>query len=364
MTTAQRDSLLTIRLEGDDPRTWGVQHGEAFAAEIHELAEIRNALLANQLPGWNADRIGRLCEDQLSAMRSRWPDVLAELEGISEASGVSLRDLVVVNAYTDLKDFAAEEAAPAEDNGCSSVAAKGPAVNFSAQTWDMHVSAEPFTVLIEVPGPTMRAWVLSVTGCLGMAGVNEAGVSVMINNLQCRETDRGGIIWPGLVRLMLQESSAKGAARVLSENLPSSGHNYLIADRHEAIDIETTGRRTQRVAQIDARQGGAMGHTNHYLSPLKEVEIVNRVGPTSRPRMAAIDQFFAEHPLPKITAETVRRGFLEAGPLCDCVSIIPKPGEKHASATCGGIGVDHSAGRAFAWRGRYEPSRRIEWMIS
>jgi isopenicillin-N N-acyltransferase-like protein len=353
-------SLLTLQLTGSDPRTWGLQHGEAFAAQIRELSAIRSELLVKQLPGWSQAMIDRLCDDHLAALSQRWTDTLAELTGIGEASGVSLRELVVLNAYTDLKDFVASNA-PAIEGGCSALVVKGPRVNFAAQTWDMHASAEPYTLLLDVPGAARRARVLTVAGCLGLAGVNAAGVSVMINNLNCRETNRAGLLWPGLVRKMLEQPTAASAVSTLVTNLPSSGHNYLVSDRGEAINLETTGRRYEQTAAIARGRAGVIGHTNHYLGTLASEELVDRRGPTTLSRMVALDAFFAAHPLADLTSATVQEAFLEQGALCDCVCFRPDPGDPHAVVTCGGIAVDHAAGTAFAFRGRYDAATKIEW---
>lgn len=345
--------LLELTVTGDDPREWGRQHGESFAKPIRELADIRRGLLTANLPNWSASQIDRLCDDQVAALADRWPQTLAELQGIADASGVTLRDLVILNAYTDLKDFA--NATP-EEGGCSLLAAKGPGVNFAGQTWDMHGSAEPYTMLLTLPDGTR---VLTLTGCLALSGVNAAGVCVLINDLQSRETDRRGIIWPGLVRLMLEQPRASLAKRVLAMNLPSSGHNYLMSDHAKAIDAETTGRRESVVAMVTATEHGYIGHTNHYLGELSRYEKADKLSPTTKKRYEALQRFFADHPIDSMTSEVLFREFFESGPLCDGVLQLGIPPE--TSRTCAGIAVDHTARKAWAWRGRYDRSKRIEW---
>jgi isopenicillin-N N-acyltransferase-like protein len=345
--------LLELTVTGDDPREWGRQHGETFAGPIRELADIRRDLMVARMPGWPAAKIDQLCDDHLAAMNDRWPRTLAELQGIADASGVGLRDLVILNAYTDLKDF---DNAVAEEGGCSLMAAKGPKVNFAGQTWDMHASAEPYTMLLTLPDGTR---VLTLTGCLALSGVNRSGVCVLINDLQCSEVDRHGLIWPGLVRLMLEQPRASLAKRALATNLPSSGHNYLMSDHAKAVDIETTGRRESVFAMVTSTQPGYIGHTNHYLGELAKYEKVDKLSPTTKQRYAALQQFFADHPIESLTTDTLFRSFFEAGPLCDCTCM---PGtEPGSSKTCAGIAVDHAAKKAYAWRGKYDRSKRIEW---
>jgi isopenicillin-N N-acyltransferase-like protein len=347
--------LLELTLVGDDPRDWGCQHGEAFKGPIRELADIRRGLLAARMPGWSRAKIDQLCDDQLGALKDRWPRTLAELQGIADGSGVSRRDLVILNAYTDLKDF---ENATAEEGGCSLLAAKGPKVNFAGQTWDMHASAEPFTLLMTLPDGTR---ILTLTGCLALSGVNAAGVCVLINDLQCAEVDRRGLIWPGLVRLMLEQPRASLAKRLLATNLPSSGHNYLMSDHAKAIDVETTGRRESVFAMVTTTQPGYVGHTNHYVGGLAKYEKSDKLSPTTKQRYVALQRFFADHSIEQLTTETLFREFFEAGPLCDCTCMPGVPADPNISKTCAGIAVDHTAKKAYAWRGKYDRTRRIEW---
>ena len=70
-----------------------------------------------------------------------------------------------------------------------------------AQTWDMHATAIPYVMVLGIPesedGPAAR--LLTVTGCLGMAGMNASRVSIAINNLYSTDATLG-VVWPAMVR--------------------------------------------------------------------------------------------------------------------------------------------------------------------
>jgi isopenicillin-N N-acyltransferase-like protein len=106
--------------------------------------------------------------------------------------------------------------------------------------------------------------VLTLTGCLGMAGMSPRGVAVTINNL--RSTDRSvGVVWPALVRHLLAQPSAVAARDGLMALPLTSGHHYMIADGEEFFGVETSGRikvQTQRGARA------AHLHTNHCFDPV------------------------------------------------------------------------------------------------
>ena len=106
------------------------------------------------------------------------------------------------------------------------------------QTWDMHGSAAPYVEILRfaVEGAP-RCVTFSLTGCLGMAGINEHGVAVTINNLNT-PTTKIGIVWPALVRMMLACATAKEAAALLERVGVGSGHYYQIADRTDFFGVE------------------------------------------------------------------------------------------------------------------------------
>jgi isopenicillin-N N-acyltransferase like protein len=351
-----------LKLSGKDPHGWGLQQGETFRNEIREINEIRQELLRGFLKGWSHDAILELCRDHATSLQKHHPDFYAEVLGISEATSISIENLMALNAYTDLRDFSAGDNARSED-GCSILAAKSASVNFSAQTWDMHGSATPFMLLLEVPAP-IPMHVLTITGCLGLAGVNSKGVSVMINNMHCRETHRHGAVWPALVRRMLEAPDTTTAAKTLAHNIPSSGHNYLIFDRHQAMNIETSGQRFELTAQIRDDDKGYLIHTNHYLGSLRETEIIERQSPTTHRRFEALTQLAAQHPVETVSTQELIEGLFVQGPACDAINIPFSAQTPHAGATCGGLGVDHHSNRAFAFRGLYAEGHRIEWPLT
>lgn len=354
-------SILHLKLTGNDPRSWGRQQGEAFTQQIRELNAIRQELLAGFLKGWSREKILQLCRDHAATLKAEDPALFEEVLGMSETTGVSVEDLMALNAYTDMRDFSAGDHTRSED-GCSILAAKSASVNFSAQTWDMHGSATPYMLLLEIPGP-QPMHVLTITGCLGLCGVNRAGVSVMINNMHCRETNRQGIVWPALVRKMLTAKDAAGATKILAHNIPSSGHNYLIFDRHTATNIETSGTRFEVTASIPEGGHGYIFHTNHYVGTLKETEILDRQSPSTHKRFDALVNFARGKDVSRVSSDQLIDGLFVNGATCEILNIAPSPNSPHLGATCGGIGVDHVAGIAFAFRGLFSEGKRIEWKL-
>src|SRR5690606_35695494 len=60
-------------------------------------------------------------------------------------------------------------------------------------------------------------------------GMNEAGLTVGINNLTAADGRVGGT-WPFVVRAMLREETLEAALEVLARAALCGGHNYLVMD--------------------------------------------------------------------------------------------------------------------------------------
>ena len=355
--------MKKLVLTGNNPLKWGHQQGESFKNEIHELNEIRQRLLRKYLSSWDPAKISSLCLSHLSTLEKRYPHLYSEVLGVHEASGLSLEELMVVNAYTDLRDFSFGEAARIED-GCSIIAVKSEKANWVAQTWDMHASATPYTVFLEYPEvPELNLQsqkVLSVTGCLGLAGINDNNVSVMINNMHCSEFDESGLIWTGLVRQLLNQKSAIAAAEYLKNNMPSSGHNYTICDADNAFNIETTGKRWNQTSLLTTGSDGFSLHTNHYIGELSENEIMERQSPTTHKRLDALNEYFSDQKWKEANGSELQKEFFEGGSACNTICIPPKGEDPDAGATCGGLIIDHNAKTAVGFQGLLSDNIKVE----
>ena len=162
-------------------RQAGQAHGETFRDRIHELARIRLELTLGRTDFNSIDEIVRLGSKHTHILKRCSEPLYEEFCGIAEGAQIGAGDLVVLNHYTDLRDLSRKTLY--DDQGCSAVFIPGdPPV--LGQTWDMHGSAAPFVeaMRFNIEGAP-RCITFSLTGCLGMAGINEHGLAVTINNL-------------------------------------------------------------------------------------------------------------------------------------------------------------------------------------
>lgn len=330
--------MLHLELKGT-PHQNGKLHGSTFKKEIKELVQIRKKLLLPYLVSIDQTEMNKVILDSLNHLK-KFPDLYEEIQGISEGAEVPISDILIVNNYTDYRDFGA----PKSDEGCSVFSCHTEKEAICGQTWDMHKSATPYILHLSIKGPQPKE-VLTVTGCLALAGINSQPVGVFINNMHSRETHEG-LIWPALVRKLLDHSSADSALDFLKENLPCSGHNYLICDPKTAINVETTGKRFEVTTKI--KETGYSFHTNHYVSELKETEVLDRQSGTTHDRTTALKDYFKSVDSRKISMDKLTRDIL-AGERVPEVCVTND--KEHGAATCGGILFDLNRRCGFSYSG-------------
>jgi isopenicillin-N N-acyltransferase-like protein len=218
----------------------------------------------------------------------------------------------------------------------------------------MHATAIPYVLMLRVPeyrrahdGTLIpESWLFSVTGCLGMAGMNSEGVAVTINNLQATDA-RVGVVWPAMVRRALRNQSARAAAEVVMTSPIGSGHHYLAADAHDAYGIETSGVACKLVFDAGRRdrtqRASSYVHTNHCLDA--DVAALCRVPATSTTveRLAWLEQSIAARPIADMQDVWQRLGSDEGYPRSVCTNMAT-PENPHGTATCGAIAMELAPG--------------------
>lgn len=302
----------------------GRQHGETLKEPIAAFARRRlercRELAAEAGAAVSEREILALAAHHRAPLARFTPELFEELEGLAEGSGVPLDALIVLNGYTDFKDTLlravaqrAEPAAPAapEAHECTAFYSAAEASRegrvFLGQTWDMDGEAEKYVVGLRLEAPGEPACiVLTHAGGLALAGLNQAGVGVVINNLLPRDA-RVGVPWPFLVRSALACRDFDNAFLALTQVPFASGHNYLLSDDEgRAVNVETTGEECE-VLSVDTP---VYAHANHYTcASLQALAAPMLPGNTSCRREERLRQLLEE-----------RKGALEVASLQACLA--------------------------------------------
>jgi len=364
---------------GRPPREWGRIHGESFRGEIRALAAIRTYLCTKVGGFRDAAQVQRAAEAHLPVLERYHAGLYEELIGIAEGAAAPPADIVVANHYTDLRDLDPDPAtwrpAPTRDapdlgqrgggadglggDGCSVIWAESPTGRILAQTWDMHATAIPYVMVLRVPasGDGPAATLLTVTGCLGMAGANAARVGIAINNLFSTDATLG-VVWPAMVRRALHETSAAAARDAIAGSPIGSGHHYIVADRAGAFAIEASGTRRKLVFG----GGPSYCHTNHSLDP--DVSARSKVPATSTTydRMKWLEADLARAPVRDLDDAWRRLGSEDGWPRSVCTNLAT-PESPHGAATCGGIAVNLDTGELWAQQGFLHNVAAERWQL-
>jgi isopenicillin-N N-acyltransferase-like protein len=253
----------------------GFQHGRAFATEIQELAEERLLLSSNK--NWTGRELARsdvlaLAEACLPHHYDYSPELMEEIHGISEVTDVGIAELVILNGFTDFVDTVYNlevtqpvVAHPAADDCTAFIVSADAAADgrgFFGQTWDMHATATPYVIMLcGKPASGLNFLTLTIIGCIGMIGMNEAGIAIGINNLVARD-GQVGVTWPFVIRKALAQDNLDSALACITGARLAGGHNYMLADASgKGYNIEAMASR-YRVTEVTS---GSEVHTNHCL---------------------------------------------------------------------------------------------------
>ena len=358
--------MRTLELPaGKSSREWGRIHGESFRGEIAALAEIRTFLCTKVGTFKDREQVMGCAKAHLPVLERYSAPLYEELVGIAEGANVTPEDIVVANHYTDLRDLDPDPAtwrpAPTRDepelaasgkggvvgDGCSTFFVASPTGRILAQTWDMHATAIPYVMVLRVPesehGPA--ATLLTVTGCLGMTGMNSARVGIAINNLFSTDATLG-VVWPAMVRRALHETSAAAARDVIASSPIGSGHHYFVADVREAFGIEASGTRRKQVFA----GGDRYCHANHCIDA--DIEARSKVPSTSttHARMRWLERDLATTAVRDLDDAWRRLGSTDGWPQSICTNMAT-PEAPHGVATCGAIAMNLHTGELYVQQG-------------
>ena len=287
-------SKLRVLQVSGEPYEIGFAHGITFAKEIAEVTEERLRLCTD--PFWTGGQratlpevlaLGRQC---LAHHEAFCPDLMDEMRGMADATGIGLNELVIMNGFTDFVDIVANPAILGDlrtggvlpgdggDGGCTAFivdpAVTGDGRGYLGQTWDMHTSATPYVMLLDVqPQAGPRLLTFTLTGCVGMIGMNEHGVAVGINNLLGAD-GQVGVHWVYVVRKMLAQRTVGDALAVLRSAQLSGAHNYLLLGPDETGMLRGYNVEQMATRAFASPVADYFVHTNHCL--ISEMTAVER----------------------------------------------------------------------------------------
>lgn len=339
------------------PGDLGMAQGRAFADRIRANLAFYIDWLSDP-SRFPADRLLDLALDFAPVLGEHFPDILEEIEGIARGAGLSLAEVLLINARTDLKaivdgEMATREAVPA----CTALALTGevdgrPALALS-QNWDWSPRLADAPVVLRLRPTNGPALVTLVeAGMTGKIGFNEHRLGVCLNFLGHASDAPPGIVGVPIHCLLRAAMSCAGlgeAADLIDAVPRCASANFLLAQHREsgpaAVDLEISPGAVARLTN----PGIDLIHTNHYLDPELVAGCTSVGGPSTMTRQATAERLAVE--LSEIR-DPVRR----AERILESRDGLPYPISRHHnpdpdSSTLAGIVMDLTRNRFILARG-------------
>ena len=265
------------------PRELGRQLGEAAREEVRGFAHIAVERVSKTV-SISREQALATASACIPYVADYAPELLAELRGMAESSGVSLDELMLLQVRNQLRNR--KDAKRSGEGGCTALATRRPAL--VAQNWDNDPALDPYTVVL-TRRPLIGPATLTVgqAGLIGYIGCSERGIGVCLNALPAPAREVG-VPHYFIVRRVLEAVSLDAAIAAVRSAHRAIPANLILATPQGPADFEILID-DLRVLRPD--DGAAwLTHTNHCLHPA--LTGVNERFPElieSRPRKRRID---------------------------------------------------------------------------
>ena len=249
------------------PFEMGQQHGQQLGARIlRTVAELRRVVSADEY-----DASFAAFGPTVAYCRAAVPDLVEEMEGVAEGSGLPFKDIWMANAQLDTavwlrsQPLALQPAPGGELPGCSSHAVSAAGTVCLGWNGDDRSGWMDTAVVVRGRPASGRPFAYcSWAGTVGRPGLSHT-IAVGANSLPTGSWQAEGLLYPMVCRLLFECADAEAAAALFSGRTAiqtCSQMNYMLADPAGGLlDVETDGC----TAHILRPRGATyLLHTNDY----------------------------------------------------------------------------------------------------
>ncbi len=289
--------ITLLELEGTG-RQLGCAHGEALKDSITTLYEKYMDCTVKQAHiSTTEEELLGLAMRNYEFARDYAPDLLEEMLGIAEGSGLAVEKIMFLHCLLEGLDLISPQPASSllkgpflasSSPGCTAFGAVGRATSdgrvLVGENYDMHAELYDHAVLLKIKKPETTLLLFSFAGIIGCQGLSSHKLAVVINKLITRDV-RAGVPYTFVVRRALEQKNLAEALGQIMAAERAAGVNYLLADSSVIINIETTACYFDVLPIPD----NIISHANHYKSyRLQEYEGIGRIVGDSFVRDAAM----------------------------------------------------------------------------
>jgi hypothetical protein len=291
-----RTALRVVEITGS-PWERGCAHGTALRAEIATLLRRWDADLQRNF-GVSRDEFVRrfLAGTSYDAAARKWtPELLDEVRGIAAGAAVEYPTML---AWQLIDEIWAMGPAVARDK-CTAFGVDriGGQPAFVAQNLDVPAWYHGFPTVLHLRDEARRlqAFVVTIPGLVGAAGMNNARVAVACNTLLQLRPCRDGLPVAFVVRGLLAQGDHASALAFLQRIVHASGQNYTVGGPLQAPGFECSAG---KVVRCEPWPGAPF--TFHTNNPFANDDFA--AGYAERVRKAGADPFVGVSPCPRLQA--------------------------------------------------------------
>jgi len=350
------------------PREVGRQIGRQAGERVLRSLEIyRHGFLERGVDWQLACSIARRIAARIERVA---PEALEEMQGIAEGCGVSLDEIVAINARTELLYGGfGNPAAAVDPDGCTGAIVLPPASAdahlLHVQNWDWRDECAETCVVLRIdPAQGPRMLIFVEAGMLARAGMNSAGIAITGNFLECDgDGSREGIPVPVIRRQVLTQPLLGAALETVLRAEPAFSINLMISHRDgEAFDLETTPDEVFWIAP----DNDLLVHANHFVSSAARSKVRDTRLPSngdSLYRDPRVRRYLERHH-GRISPTTIREAMQDrfGAPRAVCRSPVAGPGGR-TSSTVATVLMDTTAGTMWVAMRPYGPHEFTEYSL-
>ena len=254
---------MTVITAAGTPADLGHAHGRMAASAIRSGLAAWRADFTDR--GKDADAlIEALSHDAefRAAVRHHLPDLATEVDAIAAGSGCTPEEIFAINCLDEAWWWDESGA------GCSVLAAAGSTTSpgVAGQNMDLDTWMDRTQVVLRLaPESGPRQVLLSRAGLVGLCGVNDRGLVVLVNTLDQLPEDPAGVPVAFVLRALTGCLNLAQAVDLLHELPHASGQAYTLASPDGVRGFECGAGVVREYVNDDSRPN-LRWHTNHPLA--------------------------------------------------------------------------------------------------
>lgn len=257
--------LRYLELSGS-PYERGLAHGKVLKKDIEEVIRLFKIDIAETTQEDPDVFIAKfLAETDYKTAVQKWmPELMRELQGISEGSGIDF-ETIFMHQLGDEYWFNAKDVMA---HSCSSFGVNKSAdlPSITAQNMDIPQYYHGFQTVLKIDDPDSdrEVMVLTIPGHLGITGMNNKSVSINCNTLMQLDYGKTGLPVTFVVRGVLDKNTQEAALNFVNEVSHASGQNYIIGGPEKVYSLECSANKVVEFRPFE--NSTFTYHTNHPMS--------------------------------------------------------------------------------------------------